>query len=203
MDQSQALVELLGFERVEPRCKICRSPHRREIDAMLVTGWQQAEVRRHWNEHLGRDAFSASNLSVHAARHLNPLDPALWPIRYRCVELLLEQASQGDTLAFPLAENISALLQLLQSFGFSGINANLVEVETSDILRAVKARGELGELAASGRQASAQHQEEAVRREFDLFLQAVRYVVSAAEQNKIVERFEELLSENGIIDQPT
>ena len=199
MDESHEIVELLGFERVEPRCKICRSPHRREIDAMLVTGWQQADVRRHWNDYLRRPAFSANNLSVHAARHLNPLDPALWPIRHSCVALLLEQASQGDTLAFPLAENISALLQLLQSFGTYGINTNLVEVETSDILRAVKARGELGELAASGREASAQHQEEAVRREFGLFLQAVRYVVSAAELNEIVERFEELLSENGII----
>ena len=171
---------------------------------MLVTGWQQAQVRRHWNDFLRVPAFSANNLSVHAARHLNPLDPALWPIRHRCVALLLEQASQGDTLAFPLVENISALLQLLLSFGMYGINNGLVEVEASDILQAIKGHDELNELAASGREAAARQHEEATRRELSLFIQAVKEVVPlAVDHRKILKRFEELLSENGIIDQPS
>ena len=170
---------------------------------MLVTGWQQAEVRRHWNEHLRQAAFSANNLSVHAARHLNPLDPALWPIRHRCVELLLEQASQGDTLALPLAENISALLQLLQSFGTYGINNNLVEVEVSDVLRAIKRRRELEEQLVDGGRAKAQRDQETLLREFQLFMAAVRSLLPEAQWPTLLERFEELLSENGITDQPT
>ena len=135
------LAEVLGFERVEPRCKICRSPYRGEIDAMLVTGWSQAEVRRHWNAYLRQAVFSANNVSVHASRHLNPRDPALWSVRHRCVELLLEEASQGDELAFPVAENINALLQLLQSFGVYGIHNGLVELEAADLIRLVELCG--------------------------------------------------------------
>ena len=194
---------MLGFERVEPRCKICRSPHRREIDAMLVTGWQQAEVRRHWNEHLRQDAFSASNLSVHAARHLNPLDPALWPIRHRCVELLLEQASQSDTLAFPLAENIRALLQLLQSFGMYGINNSLVEVEARTPSKQSRVVASSPSSLPPDAKPQPQHREEAIRQEFQLFMAAVRSLLPEAQWPTLLERFDELLSENGITNQPT
>jgi hypothetical protein len=63
------------FSTVEPRYKVCPSPHRREIEIMLATGWPQAWVRRHWNEFIGADHFTANNISVHSRHYLNLSDP--------------------------------------------------------------------------------------------------------------------------------
>jgi hypothetical protein len=186
-----------GFETVEPRCKVCRSPHRREIDAMLVTGWTQADVRRHWNEYLhgAAPAFTENNLSVHASRHLNPGDAALWPVRQRCVQLLLEQASPGDELALPLSENIARLLELLVSFGVYSTNTGLVEVEVTDTMRAIRARGELREKTTAGELAASRQDYDQVMREFGLFMRAVKSFLPETQWADLLERFEKLLNE--------
>lgn len=52
------------FSTFEPRCKVCRSPHRREIEVMLATGWPQGRVRRHWNEFLHTGGCPESRRSL-------------------------------------------------------------------------------------------------------------------------------------------
>lgn len=47
-----------------PRCKVCQSEHRDEIDTALRRGDSQASVRRHFNGVLGREYFTANNLGV-------------------------------------------------------------------------------------------------------------------------------------------
>jgi hypothetical protein len=59
----------------QPRCKVCTSPHRPQIDAMLQAGQTQASVRVQFNALLGHDYFTRNNLSLHARKHLTPTPP--------------------------------------------------------------------------------------------------------------------------------
>jgi DNA-binding MarR family transcriptional regulator len=43
---------------VEPRCKVCRSPHRSKIDALLAAGHTQVDVRMHANKLAGAGHFT-------------------------------------------------------------------------------------------------------------------------------------------------
>lgn len=72
-------------EIVNPRCKVCKSPNRREIDMCLATGWSQAAVIRHFNQ-LEDIPFNKANMSVHASKHLRSSDAAvrrIWEDRAR------------------------------------------------------------------------------------------------------------------------
>lgn len=50
---------------VEPRCKVCMSPHRNAIDALLAGGYSYSEIARHF------DGIERRSISNHYKEHLD------------------------------------------------------------------------------------------------------------------------------------
>ena len=61
---------MIPFRVSQPRCKICQSEHRAQIDDMLLQGYAQSIVRVHWNDQNGSAWLTANNVSNHARKHL-------------------------------------------------------------------------------------------------------------------------------------
>lgn len=164
----------------EPRCKICQSPHRAEIDAMLRRGDSQASVRRHWNDVLGQDNLTANNLSGHARNHLYATNPTEW-IR----KTLRKQRLIGNPEGIaPELRPEDALLTVIKD-GLAQLDAGTTVTKPGDIVGAAR---ELNRI----RDQSAKATEHEVLREMKLYTEAVRENVDQATMERIYERFIEL-----------
>lgn len=174
------------FSTVEPRCKVCRSPHRREIEIMLATGWPQAWVRRHWNEFLGADHFTANNLSVHARRHLNFGDPH--------IASFLTQGAGAATSTRTDPEEPDELLNLREQvarivrYEYAALDAGLLLPDVGDMLRTIELLGKLENEAWPAERAH-------LRRDLSAFVRAVANIVPEREE-EIFAEYERLLDQS-------
>lgn len=168
---------------VEPRCKICRSDHRAEIDRMLRRGDSQAAVRQQINARLGDRVFTANNLSVHARKHLYGPDPAEWIRKSARAQRLL-----GDPAGIPAQTSPEDALRRVLDVGLQLIDAGVTVPEAGDVVRAAK---ELDRVESEAHRAS----EAEMLREFNAFMKAVKAVVPQEMWDAVYFEFERLIAQ--------
>jgi len=165
----------------EPRCKVCRSEHRAEIDAMLRRGHSQTNVRSHFNGTLGHEFFTPNNLSVHARKHLYGPDPADWILKSVRAQRML-----GDLTAIPSRPSPEDALQAVMEIGLRLIDAAVTVPEPMDVIRAAT---ELRRIEREGIQVT----EGEMLREVKAFTAAVKKHVPEDMWETIYNEFEESL----------
>lgn len=172
------LERVVQAEIVNPRCKICQSPHRREIDMCLATGWSQAAVIRHFNQ-LHEIPFNNANMSVHARKHLRSSDAAvrrIWEARAR--EIGLDVDSVENFLL-----TIDGARDAIIYRGLELVQAGSLKLEGKDVLTALKDK----------EQSQKNQSEVAVQvleQQFREFMNAVSDVVDESTGEKIFANFE-------------
>jgi hypothetical protein len=112
----------------QSRCKVCRSPHRSAIDNALRDGISQADVRRRWNEVVGRDYFSASGISRHYREHVQR--PYEW--------LTLFDALPARHMRTGAARDQYIALTKIVDLGKAALTAGIIVPTASDMLAALR-----------------------------------------------------------------
>jgi len=171
-----------GFEIVAARCKVCQSPHRREIDHAIAMGWQQAAVKRHFNGIYGKEFFTANNISLHAAKHMT--------LRDKAVRAIYEENArrQGADIAIA-SENIRtkrAAVEQVVNDALEKMQAGQITSEVKDLLPAVQILEKM-----DAEQAGAQVAE--LERQFRAFMAAVKEVVPEDQWVTVYDTYEILL----------
>ena len=177
-----------GFEIHEPRCKICKSPHRREIDAALVSGMAQRTVKEYFNAAYGSDYFTDSNVSIHARKHMTLRDAA--------VRRIYEEAARREGIDLALAEGY---LRTKRAFYENVVNevstlmqAGAINPEVRDGLAAAQLLEKIDAESVEGQLAE-------LERQFRAFMTSVKEVVPEDLFGKIYETF---AAKVGIDNQP-
>lgn len=165
----------------EPRCKVCGSEHRAEIDEMLRRGSSQAEVRRYWNAVLGQEFFTPNNLSVHVRKHLYGSGLDDWVRRLAHAKKFL-----GDPPAIQPELKPETALRTVLKVGLDLIAAGVSVPESSDVIRAAK------ELHRIQREQEVEDTDEMMR-EIRGFMKAVKLHVPEEMFAVIYAEFEEIL----------
>ena len=158
----------------QPRCKVCTSPHRPQIDALLQAGQTQASVRAQFNTLLGHKYFTRNNLSLHARKHLaaaSPDDPV-------AVALATRFALPADAADLSPHAVASAILRA----GLQALQLGLSVPTPKDLLAAAK---ELETLQ--------QNTIQQMLAEFKAFSAAVKTVVPEKDYARIYDAFERQL----------
>lgn len=163
----------------EPKCKVCKYPHRREIDMMLATGWSQADVRKHWNQVEGFEMFSHANISVHSRKHMTTKDAA--------VRRIMEQRARQEGLDVDAVEGFittkRAVLDLVIASGIQGLHAGITMTEPREIIAAVAM---LDKMEAEWKETAIDE----MLKEFRAFSDAVKAVVSEEMYAAIFAKYE-------------
>lgn len=118
------------------RCKVCKSPYRREIDMLLATGWSQANVLRHFNQLIedAAEQFTPQNMSTHARNHLTSRDAA--------VRKIMEERARQMGVDVELAENFittkAAALDTIIHQGLHSLHTGSTQAEPKEIIAAIQ-----------------------------------------------------------------
>lgn len=176
----QSLIPGAAMEIVEPKCKVCMSPHRREIDMLLATGgWSDTAIANHFNNFLGDGFFSKHSIGRHKKRHLSVRDAAVRNIieaRARQFGVDVEEV-EGSILTK------AAVLDTIIATGIDSLHRGDTVVEARDVLAAVatldKFESEWKETAI-----------DELLAEFKLFMEAVKSHVPEELYAAIYETFE-------------
>lgn len=115
------------------RCKCCQSPYRREIDMLLVSGWHQTDVARHFNQVMGEEYFSKMNISRHARLHLSAQDAA---VRRIIEKRARQELGDIDAIEGSIVTR-SAVLETLIQRALEQLNAGVMELKGQDIMSAI------------------------------------------------------------------
>ena len=163
---------------VEPRCKLCGSEHRLQIDEMLRSGRPQREVLRHWNGVLGAEYFTPNNLSVHARKHLygNDLDEYVR-------KLARARKFVEAPIAFESRITPEAALRTVLQVGLGLVAAGATVPEPGDVIRAAR---ELDRIQREGEPAT----EAEMMREARAFMAAVKSNVPEEQWDEIHADYE-------------
>jgi hypothetical protein len=169
----------------QSRCKVCASPHRSEIDVMLASGRSQADVRKHWNEVLGEEHFTANNISIHTRKHLavhdqiaRRLGPASAARRATA-----SQSADGDR------PKVRAATEAIVHGGLQAMDAGLTVPEPRDVLAAAKVLATMDAEDTAEKIAG-------MEREMKLYLKAVKEIVPEEYGEPVYLRWLELLGRN-------
>lgn len=158
------------FASVSKRCRVCASPARADIDAMIVTGWSHHSITGFFNAFLGSLVFSENGIARHARRHVSPADPTTAEHLERAREAGRAfgfSAGHEDPAPLPLSAQDRRLLQMTIAAGSTALETGLVIPEVRDLLRAV-ALEDAFEASNLGR----------LQADYDRFKQAVKNSVS-------------------------
>ena len=161
---------------VEPRCKVCRSEHRLQIDEMLRSGRPPREVLGHWNGVLGAEYFTPNNLSVHARKHLYGNDLDEYARKLARMKKLVEAPTAFESLVTP-----EAALRTVLQVGLDLVAAGATVPEPGDVIRAAR---ELDRIQREGQ----------ARTEVEMMHQ-IRAFMAAVEGNVPEEQWEEILAD--------
>ena len=183
---SNTLPTVFRLEEIkDPRCKICNSTFRREIDACLASGWSQAMTIQHFNAIMGEDYFNSSNISTHKKNHLSIKDAAIRHIyeeRARQIGMDIEETKGLITTTEGAAASVVQI-------GVGNMMRGTSHVEVRDLLEAVKIlekmKEEWGDAALPE-----------LEREMRSFMKAVKKVVSEDLWTEIVKEFNALLDQD-------
>lgn len=175
------------FEINEPRCKVCQSPHRREIDMMLATGWSQTSVMNHWNQILGEGFFKPNNISVHNRKHLTTKDAAI----RRIVESRARQIGVDIDTVEGFISTKAAVLDTLIHTGMQSLHLGHTVVEAREVLQAVQL---LDKMEAEWKETAIDE----LMNEFRLFMESVKEAVGEDLYANIYDIFESKLDRRDI-----
>jgi hypothetical protein len=162
---------------MEPRCNVCKSPHRKVIDMLLTAGAPFTEVEREFEA----EGLSRKSLSNHKSRHLNVEQAAI----RRIIEdqARTEMDNIENTRRTLLTRK--AVLQIMMSKGYQDVILERVQVEPRDIINIVQQLDKMDEKTA------AMELEETMRH-FVLFQQAVKDTVPDSMWDALAARFMDL-----------
>lgn len=164
----------------DPRCHVCASRYRNQIDREILMGHGYATIARRYQEDYGDDSITRRSVMNHAKRHTTLEEAALRKIiedRYaeddanveEAVGILLGQKSMLESLAYK---------------GYKSAISGETKVEVKDWLTIMN---ELKSLMMS----ETDIEKEELRRDFQFFLEAVMEITPTDEYEKIAERFNE------------
>lgn len=133
--------------KTEPRCKICTSPYRGEIEDLLAIQSRRGalddgtRVTQEYIFSLAQDRWgfqlNAANLSSHGTKHFIPGDPQVLAVTQEDAKLdLVERMRRGEIEKVPVDD----ALELIVGIGVAKIKADPNSVTVDHVL---KASGEL------------------------------------------------------------
>lgn len=175
------------YEHNEPRCKVCQSPFRREIDSALASGWSQAAVIKHYNAALGEDYFTRGNMSRHKARHLSVRDAA--------VRNIIEERARALSMDVDKVEGFiltrQATLDMIIQTGLEQLRQGITESAPKDIIAAIQ-------MLEKMEQDFATNAVEEMTQQYKAFADAVQEIVPEEFHGQIFDRTKELLTERQV-----
>lgn len=178
---SNAPAPITTFEITEGKCKVCKSPHRREIDSLLATGWSQVAVRSHFNVlfETESDKFTAANMSNHARKHMSSRDAA--------VRRIMEERAKQIGVDIDNAENFivtrAAVLDTIIQSGMGSLYRGETVAETREVIAAIQM---LDKMEAEWKETAIDE----MLSEFRAFAAAVKDVVGENMYDQIYAAFE-------------
>lgn len=149
---------------------------------MLATGWSQANVRRHWNNNLGEEAFSAMNISIHARNHLTTKDAAV----RRIMETRAKQEGIDVDGVHDYIVTKTAVLDLIIQSGIQGLHLGHTLTEPREMIAAIQL---LDKMESEWKESAIDE----MLREFRAFSDAVKEVVPPEQFAEIYDKFEATL----------
>lgn len=147
---------------IEPRCKVCTSPHRHVVDQMLVGAYSYSEIARHFS-FAGIERRSISN---HHEKHMSYQDAAIRAVIERNAAL----AQQNHDVGVERLVTKQTYLEVAIQKAYDQLTNNLVEIPAGDAVKLIEALQRL----------ETQYQDAAVdemRVQFNAFMMAVKQVV--------------------------
>jgi len=161
---------------VEPRCHTCQSPYRDYIERELIRGHSYLAIANSIPD--GPDRRS---ISTHHKEHM-----AITAAAYRAI-LEEESSLEGQNYETGVRGAITArgVLELMIRKGFDDIMDDNTMVEPRDLIQIIKLKQEMDANYA-------QVQVETMKRQVELFKQAILEVVPPAIQGQIVARVKKL-----------
>ena len=171
-------------EIVVRRCKVCASPFRREVDSLLLSGWSQAAVMRHYNQIIDDPLakFKPQNMSVHARKHLSAGNAAIRRIlEARAIQAGIDVDQAQDTILTKLG-----VLDTIVHSGLISLQTGNKEAEARDVIQAI---GMMEKMEASMNAVAIDE----IMGEFKIFMAAVKKAVGEDKYDEIFQNFVQML----------
>lgn len=175
----------------DPRCKICQSPYRNEIDFCLASGWSNAKTMQRFNYLMGQEYFNASNFSTHNRKHLMIRDEAIR-------EILEESAKQLgmdlDSVKGLITTRRGAVEAVIQQ-ALSNMVRGTSHVEIKDMLQAIQILEKMEQDYAGASVAE-------LERELRIFMEAVKKIVPNAMWRDIADEYYKGVERHSMMELP-
>lgn len=162
---------------VEPKCKVCQSPHRNVIDQMLVGGMTYSAIERE----MAFANIPRRSISSHSEKHLKYDDAAIREVIEQ--EAVKAQRNFEEGKARIVTKN--AYLEVALQKAYDALLDNTTVVEPKDAVKVIEMLQKLQDQS----QAAAIDE---LRQQFNWFMQAVKEVVPKSSWETIVERTNQL-----------
>lgn len=177
------------FEIVNARCKVCQSPHRREIDNALAMGVSQVSVMNHFNVAYGHDFFTSMNISTHTRKHMTLRDTANAAI----YEENARRAGMDTDRVAGYIRTHRANLERIINETMDAMGAGLTSPEIKDALAAIQIVEKMNE-------ANHDLQVAEIEKQFRTFLDAVKEICPEDMWGVIYETYERNMGIHKAID---
>lgn len=168
---------------VEPKCKVCQSPHRHVIDQMLVGGaYTYSEIERQF-------VFAGiprRSISAHAQKHLGFEETAIREV----IEREAATARRNHEEGISRLVTKTAYLELALQKAWDVLIKDIAIVEPKDAVKVIET---LQRLQDNNQEAALDE----LRVQFNMFMQAVKEVVERDKWEDIVGRTADLLRASG------
>lgn len=177
------------FEITNGKCKVCQSPHRREIDNALAMGMSQTAVRNHFNIAYGHEFFTGMNISTHARKHMTLRDRANTAI-YE--ENARKAGMDVDRVAGYIRTHRANLERIINET-MDSMAAGATQPEIKDALAAIQIVEKMNE-------ANHDLQVAEIEKQFRFFLDSVKEICPEEMWGTIYERYEQKMGTTKAID---
>lgn len=168
------IVRASKHQIIEPRCNVCKSPHRKYIDMLLVAGVPFIELERQFED----QGISRRSMSTHKERHLN--------VEHAAIRQIIEDQAREQTKNI---ENTKrnlltrrAVLQVAMQKAHADIVNGRTTVEPRDLVSMISLMEKMDEKTSA-------IEKEELTREFTAFQQAVKDIVPQLMWDQVAERF--------------
>jgi hypothetical protein len=167
------------FEITNGKCKVCQSPHRREIDNALAMGMSQTAVRNYFNVAYGHEFFTSMNISTHARKHMTLRDAANAAI----YEENARRAGLDTDRVAGYIRTQRANLERIVNETMDAMGAGITQPEIKDALAAIQILEKMNE-------ANHDLQIAEIEKQFRTFLDAVKEICPEDMWGTIFETYE-------------
>lgn len=173
-----------SMEYVEPRCKVCQSPFRKEIELLLLKGMGYSSIERFCknfhDKSSGKAPINRKNLATHASHHMNLAQSAL---RKVIDERFREEAISAEDMKDSILTHRAIMEGMLQK-AWDQIVTKDSRFAWTEVLQLMDRIERMDAQYASV-------QVDELMKEARAFSQAVQQVVPQAMWNEIAQAFDE------------